>query len=484
VPEARALGRTGVTLSLVSVVTMAGLAMAGPSAVTVSTSGSGPGRQLGLSVSDGVATAVLFVALLLGASGVLASWLAVRAGWDPDPRRLLGAGIGCAALLAVAPPMGSTDIGIYAAFGRMVRLGLNPYTHQVSDLLALGDPVGQAYAGVWTGVPSVYGPVALAWHWVAALVGGDSARWITWLLQLSAAVLFVAIALLLDRRARDDGVAARLRVALLWTLNPLLLLELVNGAHVDVLAILLGVGALLTVRRSAVVSGALVALALGVKVTFGLYGAALVWSVRRDGARLLRLLLAAVVTLAVVFAPVFPEVVDPLRDASRYVASVSVWHPAATLFGDQADAGAGRLLLLLGSWTLFALVVWRASTALPGESTDRARVAIRTAALLGLAWLLTATYALPWYDGLAWAPLVLLPASGLDLVLLARTTMTAVAYLPGATLVTGGVASVMGPLRDWVAPSVAWVLVLLVLLAGRRLRLPLPVGSPAPSPPR
>src|SRR4029453_17725781 len=50
---------------------------------------------------------------------------------------------------------------------------------------------------------------------------------------------------------------------------------------------------------------------------------------------------------------------------------------------------------------------------------DPTAVAIRAAAALGLAWLLTATYSLPWYDVVAWAPFALLAASRWDWLLIA-----------------------------------------------------------------
>lgn len=49
---------------------------------------------------------------------------------------------------------------------------------------------------------------------------------------------------------------------------------------------------------------------------------------------------------------------------------------------------------------------------------------------LVLAWLMAWPYVLPWYDALGWALLAMLPASGADWLLLARTGVIAVAHLP------------------------------------------------------
>ncbi|HEU5419565.1 MAG TPA: polyprenol phosphomannose-dependent alpha 1,6 mannosyltransferase MptB [Streptosporangiaceae bacterium] len=60
-------------------------------------------------------------------------------------------------------------------------------------------------------------------------------------------------------------------------------------------------------------------------------------------------------------------------------------------------------------------------------------------AAAALAWLFAWPYVLPWYDGLGWALLVLLPASRLDWLMLARTTALAFGYLTatGAPLPSG-----------------------------------------------
>ena len=81
---------------------------------------------------------------------------------------------------------------------------------------------------------------------------------------------------------------------------------------------------------------------------------------------------------------------------------------------------------------MFAALLFRA---LPGVEPDRPDLdAARVACVLTVAWVLAAPYALPWYDALVWAPLALLPASRLDVLLLARTFVLALAYVPGRTV--------------------------------------------------
>jgi hypothetical protein len=89
--------------------------------------------------------------------------------------------------------------------------------------------------------------------------------------------------------------------------------------------------------------------------------------------------------------------------------------------------------------------------------------------VLVIAWLAAWPYVLPWYDALAWALLALLPASGFDWLLLARTTVLAFGYLPArATGITipVGLRWMEPVLRTAVTPAV--LATLLVLLVGRR----------------
>lgn len=86
---------------------------------------------------------------------------------------------------------------------------------------------------------------------------------------------------MLDRLVRSDG-ARRVRVHLLWSLNPLMLFFLMADGHNDALAAALGALALLTFRsmnpRRAWLAGALLICAMAVKVSHALYGLSLVGS--------------------------------------------------------------------------------------------------------------------------------------------------------------------------------------------------------------
>jgi hypothetical protein len=57
--------------------------------------------------------------------------------------------------------------------------------------------------------------------------------------------------------------------------------------------------------------------------------------------------------------------------------------------------------------------------------------AVRASWVVAAGWLLSAPYALPWYDVLLWAPLALVGVSLVDVAVLARSGVLALAYVPG-----------------------------------------------------
>ncbi|MFZ0323129.1 MAG: polyprenol phosphomannose-dependent alpha 1,6 mannosyltransferase MptB, partial [Actinomycetes bacterium] len=263
-------GRLAVATALVAVTLFAGVALLGPSAASPVLIGSGPTRSLSVEPSAWVVSVGMWGALLLSACSVAAGWWALRRDWQPDPRRTVAWGLGGAAVMALVPPLGSSDVLSYAVYGRMVATGLNPYTTTAADLVAARDPVGLAYAGAWGDVSSVYGPVASAWQGAISALTGTSVVWFVVVLQLGGLALFAATGLLLLKRGALD-LAGRRRVAWLWFANPLLWYLLVNSAHLDGLAVLLGTAGLVVAARSPVASGVLAALAVCTKVSYVLY---------------------------------------------------------------------------------------------------------------------------------------------------------------------------------------------------------------------
>jgi hypothetical protein len=108
---------------------------------------------------------------------------------------------------------------------------------------------------------------------------------------------------------------------------------------------------------------------------------------------------------------------------------------------------------------------------------------VRWAFVLSTAYALAAPYSLPWYDQLTWATLPVLAASALDLVLLGRLTVMALAYVPGRVVaMTPAVEDFTLGFRRLVAPYAALLvwgsLTVFWLRGSRRSPAPRPAGSP------
>lgn len=364
----------------------------------------------------------LLAASLLGAAVALASALhALRGGWDPSLRRLWSLGAGGAGLLALLPPLGSADALSYAAYGRAAALGLNPWESTPASLP--GDPYADAVPDPWRDAPSVYGPLATFAHALVIRVAGSDVRTGVVLLALLHAAAFLAAGLLLDRLAAADGRPARQRAALLWTCNPLLLLVLVAGAHLDALLVLVVVCALALPTRRARAAAALAAAAALVKASGGLAVVALLLARRTPRA----VLPSAVAVGALGLLVAGPALVESVAEASRMVSRATPWRPVVSLGELLLPDSVARRVVGVAALALAVALAVALDRVLPRSQRD----GVRAGAVVVLAALLAAPYALPWYDAIGWGLLALLPASRADRWLLAHTTLLAVAHVPG-----------------------------------------------------
>lgn len=408
--------------------------------------------------SPWLVTALLLTAIGLAVVGLVLGLRALADGWRPDLGRLSVLGLVAAVAMILVPPMGSADVLVYAAYGRIASLGGDPYRQTASHLAATGDPIGRAVEAPWQHTTSIYGPLGTAEQWLAARLGDASTHATVFVLAALGALAFVLTGLILDRLAAvrsTDPAAARARVALLWSLNPLLLFEVVNGAHIDSIGILFAVAGLALVSRSALLAGLAAGLAIDVKLSFGLFAVALIWALRRAPRRLLALAAGGLLAVGLGYAWTGLHALGQAGTASRFVSFASPWRLLVAPFEAVLDDRLARNLITVLAWLVFALVTLLLARSLPtavgaGGATktpdqdgspvgssgrdDPTPIAIRTAAALGFAWLLTATYSLPWYDVVAWAPFALLAASRWDWLLIARTGILAAAYVPGRVL--------------------------------------------------
>src|SRR5580704_11508578 len=284
-----------------STLVMIVISAAGPSvSVPALRRAAGPPWWHALHLTATFVTVSLWAAMALGCAGVIAGLIAVARGARPPVRAVLAGAFLAVAVVTVLPSAGSTDAISYAANGRMAVIGHSPYVMTPLQLQRSGDPIGRQIPfneipSTWLTTVSVYGPVATGTEWAAAELGGSSLARITFWLKLEEALAFGAVIVALDRMLRADP-AQRLRAHLLWSVNPLLLWEIVASGHIDGLAALfglLGVAALRLRRgpadqpgrgqislRDAALAGLAIGVATGIKAEYALFGLAVAWACR------------------------------------------------------------------------------------------------------------------------------------------------------------------------------------------------------------
>ena len=383
------------------------------------------------------ATVALWLSALAGGLGLAAALIAVRRGARPPIHVLLVAAAVIVAVLTVLPPAGSTDSLDYMAFGRMAVLGHSPYVMVPWNLGHMHDAVGRSIPWEWGRDPSTYGPAATVEQYVAAVLGGTSAARIVFWLKLGNAIAFGIVALVADRLLRSDP-AARLRAHLLWTINPLLIWQLIAAAHIDVLAAAAGLLGLLvatgwpampapgTERIGRVLAGgALIGIASDIKITFALFGLGLAWALRRSPAACV---VAAVGMLGVVlpsYAWFGPPAIKPLIHRGDRTTADNFYQ---LLFGRHSFlmANVGVIAIVIGVGV--AMVVL---SRLPIRAA--AQPALFAALGLSTAWLFTFQYQLPSYEAMIICLLILTPACWLDWLVVARLTAATIALMPGGS---------------------------------------------------
>ena len=485
------LGRAGLAAIAVSIAGTVAVGAAGTSLMAPPLPGA-PGWLpwgLDLRLSPYIAVGLAAVSLAAGALGLLLTLRAMRSGWTVSPRSVLLAGAGAAIVVGTTRPFGTSDFLSYAAYGHELVTGHNPYL--VAPAALPGDPVARAVQD-WAGTPSVYGALATGVFGAAALVGGLSARLTVFALDLVSAAAFVVTGVLLYRLARGPDArtarGARLRAALLWTCNPLLLQVLVAGSHVDGLAVAFSIGGLAVlfpvIRNGPVVTpgalrgaaaGTLLGLGFAVKPTAALMAIGLAVALVAARKRLAAAGLAAgfgVVAVTDLLVMGSAGIGQTTR-ASALASVGSPWRVVrAVLSYFVAEPVANDVVRWCAVVLAALLVVHFVPDFRRYDSANQEQSAgqsIGWAFLFVVAWLAAWPYVLPWYDALAWALLALLPASWFDWLLLARTTVLAFGYLPArATGITiPGALRWMEPvLRSAITPAV--LATLLVLLVCRR----------------
>jgi len=383
-------------------------------------------------------------------------------------------------LTICVPPMTSADVLMYAAYGRLQAIGRDPYEITPAEVFrGQFDPVLRWTERPWQDTPSVYGPITSWTQLVANKLGGENMHDIVFWLQVSALVPFVlacaGVVMLAHGDPRRQGRAALLTVA-----NPLLIWAVVAGAHNEALAVMFAVAGLLFMRKSPFVAGLGIGLAGCAKVSIGLWGLAMLWAYRREPKKALLLCLGTAVPMGLAYVVWQPTAFFQSLRNGGYV-SVGSWaNPLYRLLdvfmtGFHAKVIVGVIsyigLVVIG-WMLSRVVPWTPAPGLDKGADlrrDPLTIALRTALVLSVAWLITSMYTLSWYDLLAWMPLAVLAATKLDQIMVIRGATLSVAYVPGRAIDMGSALDFTATrIRDTVSPIIQMVMVLAVILWWRQ----------------
>ena len=431
--QGAALAAIGVSIAL-----MVAVGVAGPSAAEPGfrAAPGWPPYRAQMSPSPVLVSFAVWLAVIVGGAGVAAGLVAVRRGWRPRPRNLIIGSLLAVVALMLVPPIGSTDILDYAVYGRIAALGHSPYQMTPEQLRLSGDPVGSIAPVPWEHIVSVYGPLATATQRAASELSGPSpAKTLFWLKAWNA-LAYLAIVAALDLLLRSDA-AGRARAHLLWALNPLMLLAVMAGGHIDGLAAAAGVAGVLVIKRlsffNALAAGILVAAAVAIKAPFALFGAGVVWAARRSPLALAGAALGAAAVLVPSYLAVGRHALTSLatKGAAGPVDLYEPWQLLYRLVAWPAPSHRIDVIAAVTAVPLAVLLLWRMPAGPPGQP------AVRVALALTLAWLVTSPQQRPWFDAMIFPLLAVMPATRLDWIALGRLVAASAAELPGVTYYTG-----------------------------------------------
>jgi len=223
----------------------------------------------------------------------------------------LPSALGAVALANVAftlgPTIVSTDVFGYIAYGReLAAHGLNPY---VTAPISLPHDAILPYV-YWKHETSPYGPLFTI---LGAPLGLLSPSAALWSYKAVAGASSVALSFLVADVARRRGLNP-VRATLFVGLNPILLFYAVSGAHNDLLAALLMVGAIgLALRGHGSTAAAGAVAAAAIKLTFGLALPFVLAGCRRRGAAFRGAAVAASAMTAATLLRFGPHVADQLH---------------------------------------------------------------------------------------------------------------------------------------------------------------------------
>ncbi|RCK68432.1 hypothetical protein DT076_16065 [Desertihabitans brevis] len=484
--------RVGLALILASVATTLVVGFLGPSVVTLTLGDRTsllPPYYLPTKWLPEPDELAVSVAVLLGiAVGALGVWICLRAmadGWRPHHRRLFGLGAVMSTATIMVPPLTSADILMYAGYGRLQVLGRNPYDITPAEIFrSQYDPVLALTEEPWRDTPSVYGPITSWTQWFSNVLGGENMHDVVFWLQVFCLVPFLLTCAGVVWLAHGDP-KLQSRAALLSICNPLLIWAVVASGHNEAQSVMFAVLGLMLMRKSPFGAGIGIGLAGCAKLSIGLYGLAMLWAYRREPKKALLLCLGALVPIGLAYGVWQPTALLQVLRNTTYVSAGGWASPVYGLLTQVLHIPPPRstallnvvalVMLVVVAWMLSRVLPWRAAPGLrPGTDpmSDPITVALRTALLLSVGWLVTSIYTLSWYDLIAWVPLAVIGATQLDRLFLWRGALLSMAFVPGRAVEMGPALDFLAArMRDTASPVVQWGVLVMIVLWWRRMWL-------------
>jgi hypothetical protein len=317
----------------------------------------------------------------------------VKLGGELPARAIIGTILVVHVLMALGPPLLSTDVFSYTAYGRMSALyNINPYLYGPGAIPF--DHIQPYIGALWVGTPSAYGPLFTAMSYPLAHMSIDAAVLTYKLIAVVCSLLAIAGVAKGAERLGFDPV----RAALLVGLNPVLVIYAVGGAHNDLIMLAaLSWATVALIDRRGRTAGALIVGALAVKLTAGIM-LPFALAARREPTRphLKRVIMGAISVLLGV------GIISTVLFGSGPLHMLSTLELIQTNRGAQsipgfiaAHLGFGRLShgVVIGFEALLAgIVVWLL-VAVRKQRMDW----ITATGWAFVALLTTSTYLLPWY---------------------------------------------------------------------------------------
>jgi hypothetical protein len=382
-----------------------------------------------------IASILLYTGNILACLGLAGMLWAHSQGWRPNPKHLLWASTAIIAVMVSLTPVGSSDTGSYAAYGRIDALGGNPYVTNPLAFLGAHSPYTHAVGTLWKRQPSVYGPFATIIQSFAAGIGGPHVWATIWALMILNGAVFIGVGWLLLKTSKDP-----VRATLFWTANPVLIQQLVSGGHLDTLVAAAAICAIQVARRVSghwgdVLIGVVIGLACGIKINAALIALGLAWPLlrRHEWMRTTRIALVALATVALQYWPYGLVALKPILGGLKLATLPSPWRVfelVGGLFGAEPAVST-----VMGYLWPFAMVIvaWfvyrRISSDQPGE--------VVAPFALTYAWILVAPWVFAWYTGIAWVALTQVPRNRMTRWLTLVTVFLALCHSSGGQATPG-----------------------------------------------